>query len=75
MTSKLAYEIYLDRIKEEERVGFSLGDSTSDWRRAEDMIKFFEAPKQNTLKWANQFEDYAKYWAVYERLKGSNSVA
>jgi hypothetical protein len=69
VTSKLAYTIYEDRIKEEARIGVSLGDQDSDWRRAEAIIRFCESPKENTWQWGDFLDDNFKYIAVYERLK------
>jgi hypothetical protein len=69
MIAKLAYAIYEDRIREERRVGFSLGSSESDWLRAERIIDFFQSPWQDTWQWRAKFEDYEKYIGIYERLK------
>ena len=69
MIEKLAYELYLDRIKEEERCQIPLGNAESDWRRAEQIITFFKSPRENTWKWGNTWDDYAKHWGTYQRLK------
>lgn len=75
MTEKLAYAIYEDRIAEEERVGFSLGDQNSDWHRAEKIIVFCESPRKDTWKWHNELDDNMKYIAVYERLKSNHTAS
>ena len=69
MIDKLAYIIYEDRIAEEERIGFSLGNQDSDWRRAEKIVSFCENPRKDTWKWHSELDDNMKYIAVYERLK------
>lgn len=69
ITEKLAYIIYLRRIKEEERIDLILGNSDSDYRRAQNMVEFFEEPKSDSYSWKMQFEDYEDYYADYLKLK------
>jgi hypothetical protein len=75
MVSKLAYAIYEDRIAEEKRCDMSLGNQDSDWLRAEKIINFFESPRKNTWEWGNTWDDYAKYYPIYERLKCGHKTA
>lgn len=69
ITDKLAYILWQDRIKEEERVGFSLGSTESDWIRAEKIINFFESPRRDNWEWYSQLDDNIRYAKIYEELK------
>lgn len=69
MIAKLAYILWQDRIKEEERVGFSLGSAENDWIRADKIINFFESPRRDSWEWHSQLDDNIRYAKIYEELK------